>query len=176
MNIAAGGVGCAAWDASIMLARFIHRMRAHFAGRRVHEVGAGVGLPGLVAARYAASALISDYVPTLVDNIAYNIKINATRNGPTADDEAVAAARAAACAAAAAVEDDCSVQTAAAAALPAVPEALAGPEATDGVDAYREQMRARMTAAAVPLMLDWEEVRHTLERHIHTVRADLKSN
>lgn len=76
MNIAVGGVGCAVWDASIVLARWIYRNNHLFRGKIVHELGAGVALPGIMAGRYAKRTLISDYVTSLVQNIAYNIALN----------------------------------------------------------------------------------------------------
>lgn len=39
MNISLGGVGCAAWDASILLAKWIYDHPEIFIGQRVHEVG-----------------------------------------------------------------------------------------------------------------------------------------
>ena len=83
MNISSGGVGCAAWDASVLLSRFIHRMHASFQGKRVHEIGAGVGVPALMAARYADSSVMSDYITDLVDNMTYNIGVNSVPTPPS---------------------------------------------------------------------------------------------
>jgi len=76
MNFSAGGIGSAPWDASVILSNFILENSHHFKGATVHEVGAGVGLPGIVAARYCRRAIMSDYVPILIDNMNYNIKLN----------------------------------------------------------------------------------------------------
>lgn len=76
MNFAAGGVGCAAWDASVILGHWIRENPDVFYNRRVHELGAGVGLPGLMASRYAKTSVISDYVPVLVKNLEYEIGQN----------------------------------------------------------------------------------------------------
>jgi predicted nicotinamide N-methyase len=134
MNFAAGGVGCAAWDGAIILARFLRRIRNTLAGRRVHEVGAGVGLPGIVAARYAASCVLSDYIPSLVENLDYNIALNGARRRV---DEAPAA--------------------------PDTPNAAAlhGDAAEDVIEEYRGALRQRVSHAATTAVLDWEEVRHS---------------
>jgi len=130
MNFAAGGVGCAAWDGAIILARFLRRIRNTLAGRRVHEVGAGVGLPGIVAARYAASCVLSDYIPSLVENLDYNIALNGARRRV---DEAPAA--------------------------PDTPNAAAlhGDAAEDVIEEYRGALRQRVSHAATAAVLDWEE-------------------
>lgn len=76
MNFAAGGVGCATWDAAVILGHWIRDNCNVFYEKSVHELGAGVGLPGLMAARFAKSVLISDYVPILVKNLKYEIGQN----------------------------------------------------------------------------------------------------
>jgi len=77
MNVSAAGVGCAVWDAAIIMARWIHsKSGGWFAGKVVHEVGAGVGLPGIVSGRHASRVLLSDHMPQLVTNLQYNITLN----------------------------------------------------------------------------------------------------
>eukprot|EP00767_Chilomastix_cuspidata_P001943 gnl/Chilomastix_cuspidata/2066.p1 GENE.gnl/Chilomastix_cuspidata/2066~~gnl/Chilomastix_cuspidata/2066.p1 ORF type:complete len:282 (-),score=55.12 gnl/Chilomastix_cuspidata/2066:39-884(-) len=71
-----GGVGCALWDGSIILGRWIQANLELFEGKNVVELGAGVGLPGIVAARVAAESVLTDYVRTLLDNLKYNVWVN----------------------------------------------------------------------------------------------------
>lgn len=54
------------WPAAIALARFIAAHPDLVKGRRVLELAAGLGLPGMVAAHWAASVIISDYAPEAV--------------------------------------------------------------------------------------------------------------
>jgi protein N-lysine methyltransferase METTL21D len=55
------GVGACLWDGAITLAGFIGRMPRHkFVGLKVVELGAGVGLVGLLAARYGAHVTLTD--------------------------------------------------------------------------------------------------------------------
>lgn len=88
MTVAQGGLGCAIWDGSIVLARWMH---AHadecFRGRVGMELGAGVGVPGIVAARYAARVVLTDYMEEVVANLAYNLKLNANVDQEDEDDE-----------------------------------------------------------------------------------------
>lgn len=55
------------WPASVALARFIQRHPALVKDSSVLELAGGLGLPSLVAARYARSVLFSDYVPEAVE-------------------------------------------------------------------------------------------------------------
>jgi len=64
------------WDAAIIQSRWIFENRDIFAGKRVLELGSGVGLPGLTAAYFALEVVLSDHIPELVDNLNYNININ----------------------------------------------------------------------------------------------------
>ncbi len=76
MNIAAGGIGCAVWDAAVILGHWIRANPSVFFNSTSHELGAGIGLPGLMAARYAKKSIISDYVPILIENLDYQIMQN----------------------------------------------------------------------------------------------------
>jgi len=80
MNVSAGGVGAEAWDASIIMANWLTCNSSYLRGSTIHELGAGVGLPGLVAARYCRRSIISDYVPILIENLQYNIHLNGNRD------------------------------------------------------------------------------------------------
>lgn len=71
-----GGFGAAVWDAAIIMARWIYMHPEIFEGKLVHELGCGVGLPGLIAARYCDQLIFSDYLPGVLENVQYNIDIN----------------------------------------------------------------------------------------------------
>eukprot|EP00276_Gloeochaete_wittrockiana_P007080 CAMPEP_0184647800 /NCGR_PEP_ID=MMETSP0308-20130426/4800_1 /TAXON_ID=38269 /ORGANISM="Gloeochaete witrockiana, Strain SAG 46.84" /LENGTH=257 /DNA_ID=CAMNT_0027079083 /DNA_START=94 /DNA_END=864 /DNA_ORIENTATION=- len=71
------GLGCALWDASIILARFIYTYRHIFESKAVLELGSGCGLPGILAGMFAKSIIVSDYLEQAVDNLGYNLRINA---------------------------------------------------------------------------------------------------
>ncbi|KAJ8524144.1 hypothetical protein ON010_g16974 [Phytophthora cinnamomi] len=49
------------WGAAFVLARWIHMHRELFEGKSVIEVGSGLGLGGIVAARYATHTTLTDY-------------------------------------------------------------------------------------------------------------------
>jgi len=80
-SLVEGGLGCALWDGSIVLSRWIYTHRHLFSGCSVLELGAGCGQPGLVAAKYAKKVVMTEYVQQLVDNITYNIELNSTDDG-----------------------------------------------------------------------------------------------
>jgi methyltransferase-like protein 23 len=54
------GYGVALWPAAIALAHEIAARSGSFAGRRVLEIGAGTGLPGIVAASFGARVVQTD--------------------------------------------------------------------------------------------------------------------
>jgi methyltransferase-like protein 23 len=61
------------WPASMVLARWVNDHAQLIAGKKIFEVGAGLGLPSFVAAKYASSVLISDHVSLAVDWIGLSI-------------------------------------------------------------------------------------------------------
>ncbi len=65
------------WPASVALGR--HLLELDIAGRKVIEVGAGVGLAGLAAARAGADVLVTDYEEAALGFAS----ANAARNGLT---------------------------------------------------------------------------------------------
>jgi hypothetical protein len=85
LSMLSGGLGCALWDGSVVLARWLAANPAVVAHQTVVELGAGCGLPGLVAARAAARVVVTEYIPDLVRNLSYNISINS--RDPDEDDD-----------------------------------------------------------------------------------------
>jgi predicted nicotinamide N-methyase len=87
LSIIDGGIGCALWDAAIILSRFIYENSQLFNDKNVLELGAGVGLPGIMAARFAKICYLTDYIETIQENLEYNVRINSTTDDEEPDDE-----------------------------------------------------------------------------------------
>jgi len=90
-------VGFALWPAALPLSRWVvaHRAPLLSGGARVLEVGAGVGLCGVVAAlaapRGAPPVWLSDFNATVLDNLARNAALNEPRaHARDADERALA--------------------------------------------------------------------------------------
>jgi predicted nicotinamide N-methyase len=75
--------GLCIWAASLVMARWMasKAILGRFDGKNVLELGAGCGVPGLALAQYSDASLvyITDYNPVTMDNLKYNIDINANR-------------------------------------------------------------------------------------------------
>jgi predicted nicotinamide N-methyase len=56
------GVGWKVWESALIMARWVVTNNSLFTGRRVLEVGAGVGLLGIVAAPYCDEIVLTDCV------------------------------------------------------------------------------------------------------------------
>ena len=70
-------VGYLLWSSAVILSRFIVQNEGGTVhNKTVLECGAGLGLCGIVAGRYATSVTISDFSEILVQNLQYNIEIN----------------------------------------------------------------------------------------------------
>ncbi|KAI9907646.1 hypothetical protein PsorP6_004267 [Peronosclerospora sorghi] len=64
------------WGAAFVLARWIHKNRDLFVGKSVLEVGSGLGLGGITAARYASRTTLTDYQADTCTALEYNVKLN----------------------------------------------------------------------------------------------------
>jgi predicted nicotinamide N-methyase len=69
------------WSAAVILSRMLCRNPQLVSGKRVLEVGAGLGLCGIVAARWASEITLSDYNPTILRHMDANILINKQEHG-----------------------------------------------------------------------------------------------
>lgn len=66
------------WEAGAALAEYIIHNPDIIRGRKVLELGAGVGLTGLVAAAFGAESMhLTDYTVPTLENLAYNVRSNA---------------------------------------------------------------------------------------------------
>lgn len=65
------------WGAAFVLARWVHVHRELFYGKSVLEVGSGLGLGGITAARYAHRTVLTDYQDDTCRALAYNVALNA---------------------------------------------------------------------------------------------------
>ena len=57
------------WPAALAMADYLHQHSALVEGKEVLELAAGLGLPSLVAARYARSVCCSDYLEDAVETM-----------------------------------------------------------------------------------------------------------
>lgn len=70
--------GYGIWAASLVMARWMAAMSERFDGKRLLELGAGCGVPGMSAAYYsdATEVYVTDLNPTTLDNLNFNIQLN----------------------------------------------------------------------------------------------------
>ena len=68
------------------------KTRTLLTGRRVIELGAGCGLPGLVAAAYCgpSAVVLTDYYPATMANLEHNVKLNLASGGALTNTNAAA--------------------------------------------------------------------------------------
>jgi len=65
------------WEAGACLAEYLIQDSDCVRGRRVIELGAGVGLTGLIAAAIGAESVhMTDYTDATLENLSYNVSIN----------------------------------------------------------------------------------------------------
>eukprot|EP00871_Galdieria_phlegrea_P004395 jgi/Galph1/4957/GphlegSOOS_G3638.1 len=77
LSFTQGGVGCALWDAAILLCHWIHDNGANvLEDKKVLELGSGTGAPGILSARFANLVYLTDYTEEILDNLQYNIWLN----------------------------------------------------------------------------------------------------
>ncbi|KAF0690378.1 Aste57867_18213 [Aphanomyces stellatus] len=75
-------VGMKLWEAGFFLAEYALSHPHVFQGKRILELGAGAGFTGLVIAAMpsvAAHVMLTDYAPVVMQNLRYNIEVNAPR-------------------------------------------------------------------------------------------------
>lgn len=65
------------WGAAYVLARWVHVHRELFYNKSVLEVGSGLGLGGITAARYAQRTILTDYQDDTCRALEYNVQLNA---------------------------------------------------------------------------------------------------
>lgn len=78
LSIIDGGIGCALWDAAIILARWMRENQSLFENKVCIELGSGVGLPGILASRWCSRVYLTDYIENILLNLEYNIHLNTT--------------------------------------------------------------------------------------------------
>ncbi|KAG1702479.1 hypothetical protein DVH05_009429 [Phytophthora capsici] len=74
-------VGLKLWEAGWLLAEYVLAHKSEFRGRKVLELGAGVGFTGLVLACVCRSSrvVLTDYAPNVMQNLRYNVEINSSK-------------------------------------------------------------------------------------------------
>ncbi|TNJ30045.1 Methyltransferase [Giardia muris] len=77
LPVIAGWVGCGVWDAAIIMSRYLITHPEVLQGKRVLELGSGVGLTGLIASRFSDEVVLTDYSESILENLEYNIWLNA---------------------------------------------------------------------------------------------------
>ena len=69
------------WASALALSQYLVTSKMDFQGKKVLEIGAGLGLPSIVAAQLGADVCVSDYLPEAVDFSRKNFE----KNNLTAD-------------------------------------------------------------------------------------------
>jgi predicted nicotinamide N-methyase len=69
-------VGAVLWPAAPVLARWVMRHEEVVKGKTVLEIAAGLGLVGLVAARFARSVTITDFHVPVLSQLKVNLRVN----------------------------------------------------------------------------------------------------
>jgi len=77
LSFTEGGVGCAVWDASVILCHWIYSEGSKvLQNQRVLELGSGTGAPGIIGARFAREIYLTDYNSEILENLEYNLWLN----------------------------------------------------------------------------------------------------
>ena len=64
------------WSSAVGLSTYISHNHHLFTGKRVLEIGAGLGLPSIMASFYTTDIVVTDYMQEAIDFAAYNWKLN----------------------------------------------------------------------------------------------------
>lgn len=72
-------VGLQIWLASLYMADFVVSSRNDFKGKRILDLGAGVGLTSIVAALYADHVICTDIGKDIIDLAQHNLNLNNTK-------------------------------------------------------------------------------------------------
>ena len=85
-------VGTRIWEAGLFLAEILHRAPELLAGKAVVELGAGSGVTTLLAVKHCCTALrarhlprsavVTDHMPAVLENLEYNVELNAALERP----------------------------------------------------------------------------------------------
>jgi len=70
--------GWKVWDSALVLSRWLYANSHVLRMKKVHELGCGCGLVGILAACFAKQVVFSDYLPGILENL----KTNLIENGP----------------------------------------------------------------------------------------------
>lgn len=68
------------WPSAIALARFIKANDQIVAGKRILEIGAGIGLPSFIASASALTVKVTDHIPAAVELMKLNIQHTGSHN------------------------------------------------------------------------------------------------
>eukprot|EP01138_Halocafeteria_seosinensis_P016014 gb/GECG01016342.1/.p1 GENE.gb/GECG01016342.1/~~gb/GECG01016342.1/.p1 ORF type:complete len:502 (+),score=51.60 gb/GECG01016342.1/:1-1506(+) len=69
-------VGQILWPGAVLLSQWIINNRSLFCDKAVLEVGAGMGLSGIVASHFASTTRVTDFMPEVLKNLRYNAMLN----------------------------------------------------------------------------------------------------
>lgn len=67
------------WHSALVLAQEIATEQKQFAGKKVLELGCGLGLPGITAVMAGAEVAFTDYLPDALEFAAHNLALNTTQ-------------------------------------------------------------------------------------------------
>lgn len=64
------------WDSARVMCRWMSDRPADWSGRRVLEIGCGLGLPSMIAARLGADVIAADFHPAVGEFLVDNLRLN----------------------------------------------------------------------------------------------------
>jgi predicted nicotinamide N-methyase len=68
------------WASALALSQYLVASKIDFKGKKILEIGAGLGLPSIVAAKLGAEVCVTDYLPEAVEFSRQNFQINNLSN------------------------------------------------------------------------------------------------